>query len=135
MSSLGAIAIDTARTDAKRESRMDKQSPDGTHSNAIDLACRDDRLWFDWNLNCNYRLREVVTDEFPALDAPPHGMIWKVLVVKINHEVKVRTPVAYLGELPSESADDDYLAEIFKQSVAENVQRIAREVKWRMQTK
>jgi hypothetical protein len=26
MSSLGAIAINTARTDAKRESRMDKQS-------------------------------------------------------------------------------------------------------------
>jgi hypothetical protein len=43
MISLGAIAIDTTRTDAKRESRMDKQSPDRTHSNAIDLACKDDR--------------------------------------------------------------------------------------------
>jgi hypothetical protein len=135
MISLGAIAIDTTRTDAKRESRMDKQSVDRTHSNAIDLACKEDQLWFDWNSDCNYRLREVVPDEFPALDVPPHGMIWKVLVVKINHKVRVRTPVAYPRELPSESADDDYLAEIFEQSVAENVQKIAQAVKWRTQTK
>jgi hypothetical protein len=44
---------------------MDKDVPDAIHGKAVDLACEDDRLWFDWNSDREYRLREVVPDEFP----------------------------------------------------------------------
>ena len=93
--------------------------------NAIDLACNDDRLWFDWNSNRDYRLRAVVPDEFAKLGALPHGMVWRVLVIQINREVRVRTPISHPIDLPIEGADDDYLAQIFKQAAPENVQKVA----------
>jgi hypothetical protein len=109
--------------------------PDAIHGDAVNLACEDDRLWFDWNSDRDYRLREVVLGEFAELGPLPHGMAWRVLVVQINHEVRVRTPVGHPVNLPIESADDDYLVEIFKQSAPENVQKMARAAKRRKQTK
>ena len=109
--------------------------PDAIHGEAIDAACEDDRLWFDWNLSRDYRLREVLPSEFAELGALPDGMVWRVLVVRISHEIRVRTPVAHPIDLPTEGADDDYLAQIFKQAAPENVQKIARASKRRPQTK
>jgi hypothetical protein len=102
-----------------------------SHGNAVDVACEDDRLWFDWNSNRDYRLREVLPDEFAKLGVLPHGMAWRVLVIQINREVRVRTPIAHPIEIPTEGADDDYLAQIFKQAAPESVQKIARAAKRR----
>jgi hypothetical protein len=110
---------------------MDKEVPDVSPGDAIDLACEDDRVWFDWNSDRDYRLREVVPDEFAGLDTPPHGMIWRALVARISHEVRVRMPVVLPTKLPINDSDDDYLAQIFKQAAPENLQKAARAAKRR----
>jgi hypothetical protein len=38
--------------------------PDAIHGDSVNLACEDDRLWFAWNSDRDYRLREVVLGEF-----------------------------------------------------------------------
>ena len=53
--------------------------PDAIHGGAVNLACEDDRLWFDWNSDRDYRFREVVLGEFAELGPLPHGMVWRVL--------------------------------------------------------
>jgi hypothetical protein len=113
---------------------MDKV-PDAIHGKAIDLACEDDRLWFDWNSDREYRLREVLPHEFDGQGTPPQGLTWRVLVVQISNEIRVRTPAALPSELATMGADDDYLAEIFKQVAPENVQKVAQAAKRRTQTK
>jgi hypothetical protein len=67
--------------------------PDAIHGDAVNLACEDDRLWFDWNSDHDYRFREVVLGEFAELGPLPHGMVWRVLVIQINHEVRGRSPL------------------------------------------
>jgi hypothetical protein len=99
MISLGAIAIEPMLNGSRG---WISKVPTGRIATQLILLARMTGSGSIGNSDCNYRLREVVPDEFPALDAPPHGIIWKVLIVKINHEVRVRTPVAYPRELPSE---------------------------------
>jgi hypothetical protein len=114
---------------------MDEQVPDASCGNATDLACEDDRLWFDWNSDRDYRLRVVVPGEFDGPGASPHGTIWRALVAQINHEVRVRTPVALPMNLPIDGYDDDSLAQMFKQAARENVQKVARAAKRRTRMK
>jgi hypothetical protein len=42
----------------------DRKMPDAIHGDSVNLACEDDRLWFAWNSDRDYRLREVVLGEF-----------------------------------------------------------------------
>jgi hypothetical protein len=113
---------------------MDNEVPDAIHTNAGDLACEDDRIWFDRNSSRDYRLREIVPHELDGLSAPPQGTVWKVLVAQINHEIRVRTPVAHSLEF-TDDADDDYLGQIFKITAPKNVLKVAKAAKRLAETK
>src|SRR4051794_14809898 len=98
--------------------------PDAIHGKAIDLACEDDRVWFEQNQERGYRLREVEPFEFngPIGDAPA-GMTRRVLVAQAEAGVRFRTPVGLPASLPTEGASDAHLAQIFDQVASPEIKR------------
>ena len=69
-------------------------APRALHSKAIDRDCNLDRAWFVANPGCSYRLRDALPMEFNGqLEEPPVGSTWRVLVVELTGEMRLRCPV------------------------------------------
>lgn len=57
-----ALRHDVVCAYAETGAEKDNEVPDAIHGDAIDdLACKDDRLWFDQNLSGDYRLRKALS--------------------------------------------------------------------------
>ena len=93
--------------------------PRAIHGKAIDLACDDDRVWFEQNPDRLHRVRDMIPfEDNSPMELPPYGTTWRVIVLQIKSGMRVRLMLALPEELPNECIDEKRLAEILKKIAA-----------------
>jgi len=94
-------------------------------SPAVDVTALADKAWFDAKPERHFLLRDPAPLEFkePLGDAG-EGFSWRVLVVRLEGDSRLRLPVSLAWDLHNDHAKDQHLAMIFDQVAPEQAKAL-----------
>lgn len=87
---------------------------------AADVTAQADKVWFDARPERQFLLRDPAPLEFqtPLGDAGD-GFSWRVLVVRLTGDSRLRLPISLAWDLHNDHAKDQHLAVLFDQVAPE----------------